>query len=63
MLRASVLYAENDEKVHAVYCLRSEGITLVAAKRQVEKGSTTGVNTVEVIFKGSKGDQGREGAV
>lgn len=55
MLRASVLFAENDGRVHVIYCSRAEG-TLFADKRQVKEGSTTGVNSVDVrVTKGGRG--------
>ena len=63
LLRASELYAEDDGKVHAVYCLRGRDVAFFVGERQVKAGDSPGVDTVEVRFKGSKGDQGRKGAV
>ena len=63
LLRASELFAEDDGSVHAVYCLSGGDVAFYAGERQVEGGSSTGIDKVEVRFRGSKGDQGRRGAV
>ena len=63
LLRASELYAEDSGRVHAQYCLRRKDIAFFAGNRQVEAGGDPGVDTVEIRFRGSKGDQSRRGAV
>lgn len=52
------MIAEDDGRVHAVYCLRGEDVDWL-----VEGNSSPGLGTVEVIFRDSKGYQGRKGAV
>ena len=54
LLRASELFA--------VYCLRRGDMTFCAGEWQVEGGSSPGIDTVEVIFRGFTADQGRKGA-
>ena len=63
LLRASELYAEDDGKVYAVNCLKGRDVAFFAGERQIMAGDSPGVDTVEVRFRGSKGDQGRKGAV
>ena len=63
LLRVSELFAEDDGRVHAVYGLRGGGVAFYAGERQVEGGGSPKVDTMEVRFGGSKGDQGRRGAV
>ena len=58
LLRASELFAEDDGRVHAVYCFRGGDVAFHSGERQVEKRSSPEVNTVEVRFRGSKGDRG-----
>ena len=59
--RASELFAEDDGSVHAVYGLRGGDVAFYEGEWQVEEGSSPEVDTVEVRFRGSKGDQGRRG--
>ena len=56
LLRASELFAEDDGRVHAVYCLRGGVVAFYAGERQVEGGSSPGIGWVVVHFRGSKGD-------
>ena len=53
-LRATELFAVDDGRVHAVYCLRGGDVTFYAGERQVEGGSSPGIDKVEVRFRGSK---------
>ena len=41
LLRASELFAEDDGRVDAVYCLRGGNVAFYAGERQVEGGSST----------------------
>ena len=50
LLEASELFAEDDGSVHAVYCLGGGDVVFYPGERQVEGGSSPGVNTVEVRF-------------
>ena len=52
LLRASELFAEDDGRVHALYCLRGEDVAFYVGERQVEGGSSPEVGTVEVRFRG-----------
>ena len=63
LLRASKLLAEDDGRVHTVNGLRGINVAFYEGERQVEEGSSPAVDTVEVRFRGSKGDQSRRGAV
>ena len=63
LLRASEVFAEDDGRVHAVYCLRGGDVAFYAGERQVEEGSSPGIDKMEVRLGGSKGDQGRKVAV
>ena len=56
LLRASKLFPEDDSRVHAVYCIRGKDVAFYAGKRQMRRGNSTEVDTVE-------GDQGQEGSV
>lgn len=56
------MFAGDDGRVHAVYYLRGEGVAFHAGERQ-EGGNSPEVDTVEVRFRGSKGDQGQKVAV
>ena len=46
LLRASELFAEDDGRVHAVYCLRGGDLAFYAGERQVEGESSPDVDTV-----------------
>ena len=60
LLRASELFAEDDGRVHAVYCLRGGDVVFYAGERQVEGGKSPWIDKVEVRFRGSKGlEEGR----
>ena len=63
LLTASELFAKDDGSVHAVYGLRMGVVAFYEGERQVKEGSSPDVDTVEVRFRGSKGDQGRIGTV
>lgn len=62
LLRASVLFAENDGQVHANYRLRRD-LAFYAGERQLEEGNSPEMDKVEVRFRGSEDDQGRNGTV
>ena len=57
------VFTEDDESIHTVYSLRGGDVALYAGERQVERGSSPEVDSVEVRFRESKDDQGRRGAV
>ena len=59
-LRASELFTEDHGKLHAVCCLSGVDVVFYAGERQVKGGSSPGIDTVEVRFRGSKGDQARK---
>ena len=52
------MFAEDDGRVHAVYYLRGGDVAFYAGDRQVEGGSSPGVDTEEVRFTGFRSDQG-----
>ena len=56
LLRASKLFPEDDSRVHTMYCLREKDVAFYAGKRQMRRGKSPEVDTVE-------GDQGQEGSV
>lgn len=49
--RASELFAEDDGRVHALYCVRGGDVTFYAGERQKEGGSSLGIDTVDVRFR------------
>lgn len=57
LLRKAELFAEDDGRVHAVNCLRGEDKAFYAGESLAERGSSSGVDTVEVRFRDSKGNQ------
>lgn len=61
--KALELCADDHSRVHATYSFRGEDVPFYAGERQVEGGNSPGVDTVEVRFGGSEGDQGRKEAV
>ena len=63
MLRTSQLFAKERGVYHKVYCLRKGDVAFFRDNDQLAEGSIREVNIVEVSFRGSKGDQGRKGAV
>lgn len=58
LLRVSELFAQDDGKVHAVYCLRGKEVEFYAGERQMEGENKPEVETVEVRFRGSRGERG-----
>lgn len=56
------MLVEDDSRVHAVNYLREKIVEFRAGERQVEGGESPGIDTVEVRFKGSNSDHGRNGA-
>jgi len=63
MLRASELFAGKKGVYHKVYCLRRGDVAFFRDNEQLGEGKRQEANKVEVRFRGSKGDQGRKGAV
>ena len=63
MLRASELFAERDGKIHDVYCLCRGDVAFFEGDEQLEGSERVRANKIEVHMRGSKGDQGRKGAV
>ena len=63
MLRASELFAKEKGVYHKVYCLRRGDVAFFRDNEQLGEGRIQEANKVEVRFRGSKGDQGRKGAV
>ena len=63
MLRASELFANGKGVFHNVYCLRRGDVAIFKDNEQLVGSRIHEANKVEVRFKGSKGDQGRKGAV
>lgn len=49
--------------MHTVICLRWEDVTFITGKWKVEGRISPGADTIEVRFRGSKGDDGWKGAV
>ena len=62
-LGASELFAEDDGILHAVYCFRGRDVAFYAGEWQEEGRRSPEIDTVEVRFRGFKGDQGRKWAV
>ena len=63
MLRASELFAGEKREFHSVYCLRRGGVTFFRNNEQLGESRRQEADKVEVRFRGSKGDQGRKGAI
>ena len=63
MLRASELFAEKDGKIHEVYCLCRGDVAFFEGDKQLEGPERVRADKIEVQMRGSKGDQGRKGAV
>lgn len=63
LLWASELFAEDNGRVHTVYCSREKYVAFYAGKRQVKGEDSLEVDAVKVRVRGSTGDQGRKGAV
>ena len=63
MLRASELCAGNRGGYHRVCGMRRGDVAFFRDNEQLGEGKRQETNIVEVRFRGSKGDQGRKGAV
>lgn len=63
MLRASELFAGEKGEFHSIYCLRRGDVAFFRNNEQLGEGRRQEADKVEVRFRGSKGDQGRKGAV
>lgn len=63
LLRASELCAKDGRRGHGVNCMRTGDIAFSRGDHQVFRSKVEEANKVEMVFWGSKGDQGRKGAI
>ena len=63
LLRTSEVFAEENGVFHEVCCLRRGDVAFFWGGRQLRRRREREADKVEIRFRGSKGGQGRKGAV
>lgn len=64
LLRASELFAKDaGEGIHGVFCVRSGDTAFFRGDHQAFGSRVEDAYKAETMFRGSKGDQGRNGAI